>query len=75
MLGLLIWLVFSLCEDLKVKSYINIVMGEYCEFVCVFGKKNIINGCECDFGYWNIICDEICLGGYFKFCFGYGNCD
>lgn len=50
-------------------------MGEYCEFVCVFGKKNLINGCECDFGYWNIICDEICLGGYFKFCFGYGNCD
>lgn len=50
-------------------------MGEYCEFVCVFGKKNIINGCECDFGYWNIICDGICLGGYFKFCFGYGNCD
>lgn len=75
LLGLSTWPASSLCEDSKVKSYINTVMGEYCEPVCAFGKKNITNGCECDLGYWNTTCDEICPGGYSKPCSGYGNCD
>lgn len=66
LLGLSTWPASSLCEDSKIKSYINTIMGEYCEPVCAFGKKNLTNGCECDLGYWNTSCDEICPGGYSK---------
>ena len=50
-------------------------MGEYCEPICAFGKKNTSNKCECDLGYWNTTCNTVCPGGNSRPCNGYGNCD
>lgn len=72
--NLMVWLVKLFCNEFFGCDFF-IWFGECCDMKCVFGKKQDLEMCVCDCGYWGLDCVNLCFGGVVILCNNNGVCN